>query len=290
MKRILLTGSTGFIGKNIAPILAQKYQVDCFSRTELNLLDFFQVKKVVERNSYDAVLHFANPCPYKNKTDSEERMTADSLRIFENLYCLRSMYGKMIYAGSGAEYNKINDIKNVKEDQCFDSIPYDSYGLAKYIMNQLAESSTNVFNCRIFGCYGPGDFHTKFITHCIRSIIMDRDITIRKNCKFDYIHVYDLAKLIICMTENKLPYHSYNASGGNHKTLSAIAQIVKENMQSSKKIVLLSKETAKEYTASNERIKNDFNFSYDFPLERGIKMQIEWEKSHWTDKTIFDGE
>lgn len=39
MKKILLTGGSGFIGRNILPLLREKYCVVSPSRKELNLLE-----------------------------------------------------------------------------------------------------------------------------------------------------------------------------------------------------------------------------------------------------------
>ncbi len=291
MKKILVTGSTGFIGRNILPVLREnkEHQFYTPSREELNLKDEAEVRAYLEKERFDAVIHLANPNPVKNKLDQQETMFEDSLRIFLNFYHHADLYGKMIYIGSGAEFDKSKDISMVKEEDCFRSIPKDSYGLAKVLFNRLAESSRNVYNFRIFGCYGPGDHESKFITHCIRSVLLGIPVTIRKDCEFDYLHVYDLARYLDWGIDAGLKYHNYNISSGTAVLLSEIAGTVIRKMDFPKPIELLSDERNRSYTADNSRVVRESGITPAWPLEKGIEYQISWEKDNWSEDVKFDG-
>lgn len=290
--RILMTGNTGFVGSNVLPIMKKNGELEIYTptRTELNLKDEIRVVEYLKTGKFDVILHFANPTPAKNIIDSENKMLEDSMRIFLNLYNHRDLFGKMLYTGSGAEYDKTLDIDLVREEDCYRSVPKDQYGFAKMMMNHLAENSDNVFNFRLFGCYGPGDHESKFITHCIRSVLLDRDISIRKDCEFDYIHVFDFARYIKWGIEKDLRYHSYNVSSGDPVLLSDIANKVLVLMGSDRKIRFLSGDYNRNYTACNERIMKESELDLEYTLERGIRLQIEWEKNNWGDDTKFDGE
>lgn len=291
MKKILMTGSTGFVGHNVLPILQQNgdYNIITPKRNELNLKDENEVKQYLEREQFDVVIHFANPTPGKNQLDSFDTLMEDSMRIFMNFYNNRNLFGKMIYTGSGAEFDKSKDIDLVSEEECYRSVPYDTYGLTKQIMNRLAEASENVYNFRIFGCYGPGDHESKFITHCIRSLILDVPITIRKDCQFDYMHVFDFAKFINWGIEAELKYHNYNVSTGQPILLSEIARIVVQQMGKKISIDILSNEMNHKYTADNTRIMTESEITLEYPIEKGIAAQIKWELDNWTEDTKFDG-
>lgn len=292
MKKILITGATGFVGRNVMPILQKKtsYTILAPNRSELNLKDEGAVKDYLENEKFDVVLHLANPTPAKNKLDSIDTLMEDSMRIFMNFYNNRNLFGKMIYIGSGAEFDKSKEIDMVCEDECYRSVPYDAYGLAKQIMNRMAEVSDNIYNFRIFGCYGPGDHESKFITHCIRSVILGLPITIRKDCEFDYMHVYDLAKMIDWGIEAELKYHSYNVATGQPFLLSDIARIVVKQMKRNVDIELLSDEMNRKYTADNSRIMKESKINLDYTMEKGIHEQIKWELDNWTEDTKFDGQ
>jgi GDP-L-fucose synthase len=278
MKKILFTGGSGFMGLNILPRLKEKYNVFAPDRKQLNLLDRDVVRNYLKEHLFDAVVHCANPNPVKNAVDDrQETMFEDSLRMFMNFYATRRLYGKMIYTGSGAEYDKTMDIISVSEENCFRSLPKDNYSLAKYIMNMIADKSENVFNLCVFGCYGPYDYHTKFITYCIDCCQQNRAITIKQDCRFDYIHVYDLGRMMEWMIDNDMKHHMYNASGGQHILLSQIAAEVKKQMKSSMRIEIFSEDFNLEYTADGSRFWNESGLRPQISMEDGIKRQIEWQ-------------
>lgn len=291
MKKILMTGGTGFVGHNVLPILKNHpgYEIYTPRRADLNLKDEREVKAYLKQHNFDVLIHFASPTPAKNSLDSFETLMEDSLRIFMNFYNNRDLFGKMIYTGSGAEYDKSLDMNQVSEIEHYRSVPYDAYGLSKMIMNRLAEESDNIYNFRIMGCYGPGDHESKFITHCIRSVILGMPITIRKDCKFDYMHVFDLARYIQWGIEAELKYHDYNMSTGCEVWLSDIAKEVVKQMDSDLEVQLLSEEKNNNYTASNERLVSESGIEIEYTIERGIAEQIKWELENWSEDTKFDG-
>lgn len=266
------------MGLNILPILREKYDVYAPSRNALNLFDKMEVGFYLADNQFDVIIHCANPNPVKNsKDDKTETMFEDSLRMFMNFYDARSLYDKMIYIGSGAEYNKTMDIKTVKEEECFRSMPTDPYGLAKYIMNKLSHMSENIYNLCVLGCYGPHDHYTKFITHCINSCLKGEPVTIRQECKFDYIHVYDLAKMMEWMIDNEMKFHMYNASGGSPCLLSEIAGEVHRQMHSLMPIKILKEGLNLEYTSNGNRFFTESGVMPQISIEEGIAMQIDWQ-------------
>ena len=115
MKRILLTGASGFIGKNIKETLNSKYDIWSPSSQELDLK--------------------ANCNDTRNSISAYDVLNGN-LRMFFNLERCSHYYGKMIYFGSGAEYDRSNNIPNMSEDYFDTSVPKDAYGLSKYIMKK----------------------------------------------------------------------------------------------------------------------------------------------------------
>lgn len=277
MKRILLTGATGFVGGNIIDELQKKYTIFAPKRHELDLSDISELETFIKNKKIDNIIHCANPTPIKNPLDKSEEMIEKSLRYFMNFYQLKHLVDKFIYFGSGAEYGKDKDIINVTETEIGKKFPYDSYGFAKYLMNMFAEMSENIYNLRLFGCYGPNDHESKFITHAIHCCMEHKDITIRQNCTFDYLHVYDIIPVVCYMLDNSPKYHAYNVCSGKAITLVEIAQIVKNLMKSDNDIVLLKEGLNYEYTASNERLQNEIPYWNITNITDGIKMQIEYE-------------
>ena len=279
-KKLLLTGGSGFIGRNIIPLLTKKYDVFAPRRSELNLLDKNSLKDYFNKNNFQIIVHCAGANPSKNPIDKIENFQNDIVNAFDNIAVYYSHVEKILSLGSGAEYDKCFDIKMVTEDAIGKHIPDAPYARAKYIINEKIRKSKNIYNLRIFGCYGPTDAKSKFIRDAIDCCIENKPISIRQNCYFDYIYVEDLSGIISWFIENTPKYHDYNVVSGKPIDLFTIASIVAKQMDNKLGIVVAKKGLNNEYTASNERLLKeigDFRFT---PIEDGISKQIEWQKRY----------
>lgn len=280
-KRVLLTGGRGFIGRNVTPIISSTHEVMTPTRQELDLKDDKAVRRFVIENDVDVIVHAANPNPVKNaQCDSLAAMFEDSMRGFMSIFNARSCCDQVLYLGSGAEYDKSLEIHKVKEGEAFRSLPPDAYGCAKFIMNQMASTSENVTNLRVFACFGPTDHESKFITHCIRCVLSGKPISIRQDCVFDYLHVSDLGMVVSHFIDNAPLCRAYNVASGRPVLLSEIARIVAREMGAHGDPIILNPGLNKEYTADVTRLATETGLVSSFKtLEEGIKLQIESERN-----------
>ncbi len=279
MMKVLLTGGTGFIGRNILPVLRRHAEVDAPRRDELDTVSAESVRRYFSGRTYDVVIHAANSNPFLNpRCDDAGNMLEDSLRGFLNIGRESGHYGRMLYFGSGAEYDKRFDIVLAREEEIGRSIPRDVYGFAKYVMNELARASDRIYNLRVFGCYGPTDSRTKFIRHAIDCCLEDRAVTVRQNCMFDYTYVDDIGNIVCRMMDMELHRHDYNVCSGKRVSLLEIARMVNRLMGNDRGVEVASPGWNKEYTADNSRLLSELG-SFEFTsMEEGIARQIAWQK------------
>jgi GDP-L-fucose synthase len=193
----------------------------------------------------------------------------ESLKIFFNIYNTKSLYGKLIQIGSGAEYDKRFYVPLISEAQYGSSVPVDTYGLSKYLIAKELESCfepTKYLNLRLFGIYGPHeDYSRRFISNNIWRVMSGLGISINRDMYFDYIHVVDLTKLLMAILDNhSLVSTSYNFCSGNPILLSDLAKIIASLMGYKDKIEIKNDGLNPEYSGDPSKIFSEigpFQFS-----------------------------
>lgn len=275
MKKIFLTGKTSFIGRNLFEYLSSfknEYDIYAPSHAELDLTNEEAVENVLEKGQFDIIIHAA----MYNKIFDHPDMLTKSLRIFYNLEKYSCLYGKMYYFGSGAEFDKTIDIKNVSEEDFGRSVPKNYYGFAKYIMSKQARASNNIYNLRLFAVYGKyEDWKTKFISNSIYRTIFDMPITISQNVIFDYMYIDDLCKIVKKFIYITPKYHQYNICSGKKVDLYTLAEKVLKTSKKDLEIILAKEGFKPEYTASNERMMREIQHKFT-DIDIGINLLYKW--------------
>lgn len=276
-KQILLTGGSGFIGKNIIEQLSLKYNIFSPSETELNLLDDSSVEKLFKVRHFDYIIHTANIGAYSLEQKSDE-ISDKNIRMFLNLAKNLKPDQKMIFLGSGAEYDRRRDIVSISEDEFGKHIPEDSYGFAKYTCSKYIEKSENIINLRCFGVYGKYEQETRFISEAIIDSLSEKPIIIRQNAYIDYLYIDDLIKTIDHFISHKRRYKFYNATSEVKIDLITVAKLVKKITKNEKEIIVKEEGLSKEYTADSSRLKGGVNIEFT-SIEEGIKKLTDYYKN-----------
>lgn len=277
MKKILLTGGTGFIGRNILPVLQQEYHVEAPTRSEWDVYDRQSTDAYLAKNKADILVHCAIATP-ANPLDDGKSVLESVLRSFLNLKRYAGDFEKVIYIGSGAEYDKCFDIIRADEDDIGKRIPSDEYGLAKYTLTEMAKSSKNIFNLRIFGCYGPFEPQRRFIRHAVECCLASRPVTVRQDCRFSYVFADDLAYAVMQLANKTPARHDYNICGDEPFYLSELAEMIRERMRAEQPVEILIPGLNKEYTGSSNRFKSEFPDFRFTAVQDGIDREISWIK------------
>lgn len=278
--KILITGAGGFVGRNLYEHLSRKseYEVTAATSRDLDLLDENAVYRWLKETKYDIVIQAAI---YSLKAGTGRRAEKElecDLRMFYNLSKYHGLYGKMIYFGSGAEYDKRCPICSVTEDQWENGIPDTNYGLAKYIIGQQIEKSENIYNLRIFGLFGKYEnWKTTFISGACCKALKNLPITIRRNVYFDYLYIddfCDMAERFLLLKEPK--HHSYNIVSGKRIDLITLAETVKKVSGRDVPVIVCEEGLANEYTADNSRLLAEIGETQLTSYDEAIRALYRW--------------
>jgi GDP-L-fucose synthase len=280
MTRLLITGGSGFIGRNLEEQLTSKYEVLAPSSAELDLLNGQAVRDYLGAHRFDVVVHAAT-------TRSNRRLAAPpdlldrNCRMFFNLARNQSQFGKMIHFGSGAEYDRVQLPPRVREDDFDARVPKDAYGFSKYICAKYIERSERIVNLRLFGVFGAyEDYTVRFISNACCRAVKGLPIVLRQDIVFDYLYVKDLVKLTMWFIENEARHRAYNVCSGRPVAITELARVIArvsgEVSGRKTNVSILSDGTGAEYSADNSRMLTEMG-GYEFwDLEDAIRDLYGW--------------
>lgn len=273
-KTALITGAgpTGVTGRAIREYLENDYVILAPSSKDLDLTDDAAVRSYFDAHHIDFVVHCAT---YRSNISQTTHMVDEelesNLRMYFALASQSEKFEKMVYLGSGAEYDKSRPIVNIKEEQFGESIPKNKYGLGKYIMNQHCRSSKNIYNLRMFGTLNPYERYTKnVVCNLCAKAVMGLPLTLKRDVLFSWVDICDVAQAIKYLFENEVNKHDYNVALPTPYKLSDIACVIKA-LSGSKELVQFEQDGF-----NNEYTCNAESFYDDFPIDvNGIQRSIE---------------
>jgi UDP-glucose 4-epimerase len=275
--RVLVTGGSGFIGRNIKEsYLAQKYTIVAPSRIELDCSDDNSVDAFFKKQSFDIVIHSATKPGHRNAADTSNLFLTNSRMMF-NLLKHQSSWGKFINMGSGAIYDMQNYLPKMPETYFGTHIPKDEHGYNKYIFGKLLPSLNNVYDFRIFGIFGKyEDYAIRFISNAICKSIFDLPITLRQNKKFDYLYVNDLMPILEHFIENTPAEKSFNITPNNSIELLDVAKLVKQVSAKNIEIKVEQEGFGLEYSGDNSLLKSEIKNLQFTPIKDAVHELYNW--------------
>ena len=220
---ILITGSNGYIGKSIIRSGIKNTIFFHGNRQTINLFDKESIKIFIKENKIDSIIHCATEGGSRLKKDDATTFY-NNILIFENLYHCRGSLHKLINLASGSEFDRQTDINLANEEDIFERIPKDYYGLSKNIIAKKALNTNNFYNLRIFGCFDENELNSRFIKNCIFKSKQNENIIIHEDKIMDFFYMQDLISIIKYILLVNPTYQDINLCYKNKYKLSEIAK------------------------------------------------------------------
>ena len=258
MKKIFLTGVSGFVGKSIFKKLSKKYDIYAPERKDLDLLNLNQLKVLISDQKFDWIINCAVKGGRRTKKDTSEDffnniVSLDNLLNFVNSDC------KLITFSSGAEFHKQNDF----------------YGLSKKICSSIIKDKQNIKNLRIYNIFGELGMKDSFVYSTIEKALKEEDVVIWEDIEFDIYYIQDLINLIELLIENNTKeYQEIDCVYPIKYKLSDIATLIKKLCKSDSNIKI-GKEGSMSYTGNFQQI-NNLNLT---KFDKSLKFMIEHIKA-----------
>ena len=199
--KILITGSNGFIGKNLSNYLSVK-NLDILTpkREELDLLNKDLLNTYLKKYNPQIIFHLASEGISRFESNNLE-INKNNIIMIKNIVSLINENCKLIVAGSMAEYGKSGIFKET--DIC---IPKTSYAKSKLEITKFCLNKDNLNKdiriCRIFGAYGFGELNTRLFPTLYKSFRYKKIANLSDgNQERDFIHVMDVCNCLMRISE-----------------------------------------------------------------------------------------
>lgn len=300
MKRVLLTGASGFVGRLCLPMLIKhEYDVHAVSRNIIpelelsgitrhvqNLLEPGSPTKLIDSVRPDFLLHLAwypaLPGKFWNAPENLDWVRA-SLELFD---AFAEIGGKrLVAAGSCAEYGPM--AHECEEDQT-PLLPTTLYGISKHSLEQVLRSwSLHVGLSsawgRIFHLYGPNENPERVIPYVVRSLLRnDPALCSAGKQVLDFLHAEDASSAFVALLDSDVQ-GPINIGSGKPLSLRSVLEEVGRQIGRVHLIRFGTREAAQQATdiwPNTRKLFESTSWRPRYELVEGIGQTIAWWRSH----------
>jgi UDP-glucose 4-epimerase len=285
MKKILITGHTGFIGKHMLRHLKEGGEdpIGYSTTTGQDIFDTEKLHRFVKK--VDLVYHFAAYAkPGESKQNAVYAIDTNVKGCLNVLEACRKYEVPMIYASSCEIYGD-SDVSITEE---FELKPPNPYAASKAAADRICYAYHACYDMdikivRLFTPYGPNQQLYNIIPVFYNQAKKGADITVYGDGKDtrDYVYIKDIVRGLWCANELQAG-EAMNLATGQETTTLEIAQRIISLMDSDSNVKFM------DYPPEHGNIKNQVG-SYDkakkvgwiplFSLREGIERTIRWSEN-----------
>ena len=311
MAKILVTGGTGFIGKDLISRLVEKghdivtleryvtgrYTLDNNTKidiTNANLTDYVAVKKIIKETQPEYVIHLAAISPVSFSYDHYIEVTnvnyLGTINLAEACYREIQNFKQFIFAGTSEEYGMTLQNPNQKLKENSELSPNSPYAVAKVASDLYLRYMHLAFKfpytiLRPYNTYGRKDNVHFFMERAITQMLNQNEVYLGDpEAVRDWLYVDDHVNgYLKALGNNKAIGESIQLCTGKGYTTKETADLIarltnfegKINWNTTQKRPL----DAKVLIGDNTKAKELLGWEPKYTLEDGLKETIAYYKS-----------
>jgi dolichol-phosphate mannosyltransferase len=303
MKRVIMTGATGFVGANLARrLLQQGHELhllvhpgytawriaairDSLSLHEVDLCDPEALGDIVGHIHADWVFHLAAHGAYSWQTDLR-RMVQTNIVGTVNLVgaCLAAGFEAFVNTGSSSEYgfkdHAPTEMEQVEPNSCYSATKCSATLLCRHAARS---HGLNLHTLRLYSVYGAFEDDRRLIPTVIRHGIRgDLPPLADPDSAHDYVYVEDVcdAYLLAAGSPGQEPGSVYNVGTGAQTTLRDVVEIARRTFEIKTEPQWGSLSSyswdANVWVADSHKIQHALGWHPRHGFEEGFRLTVEW--------------
>jgi UDP-glucuronate 4-epimerase len=314
MKKILITGSAGFIGFHLSSKLlrynysvigidsieksyGRKIKIDRLKILQKNQNFKFYKKNIdnidVIKEKIDLIIHLAAEAGVRRSLDDPyfyvNQNINCTIKVFE--FARKRKIKKIIYASSSSVYGNNKKYPSIETDSL--SKPLSIYGITKIADENIAYYYKQIFKInsvglRFFTVYGPYGRPDMSIFIFFKALLKKKIIILNnygKNYR-DYTYIDDVIfyidKIIKKIKKRKNFFKYFNIGGQKNITLNEVVKIIEKITTKKTKIKRIAKNKLdpENSLASMKSLEKFVNFKKSTSINLGLQKTYNWIKNY----------
>lgn len=308
-RKILIAGSTGFVGANLLHYLVNsgneihiilretsniwriKNIIDKVNKHYCDLINREKIREIVSNIKPEIIFNLSAYGGYPFQKDSMKIINTNFIGTVNLLdACIQADFDCFINTGSSSEYGIKN--KPMSENDLLE--PINDYGIAKAAATLYCQAigrrkDLQIFTLRLFSPYGYYEEPTRLIPYLIISCLKEKDLNLSNPYAVrDFNFIEDVIDAYIKIIDKKDRISSgsiFNVGNGTQYSIEEVFKLTKKLTGYKKephwgKAKLRDSDNAKVWIANNDKIKKIIGWKPQHNIENGLKKTIKWIEKH----------
>jgi UDP-glucose 4-epimerase len=286
--KILVTGASGFIGRNLLPVQVNQSETNTVFAvvrqmpkdahpnvnwivTDLGISDW---TKSLPDEDFDAIIHLAQSKRYREFPNQAIDIFNINVKATVELaeWTLRHRVKRFLFASTGNVYGS-KDCAHREEDRCVPETMYGASKLSAEILLKPFSEFMDVLVLRLFGVYGPGQ-RDVMLPWIIQLFNAGSEITLAGNVgvKFNPIYIDDCVSIIHRLTAGPTStgYEILNIGGAEIIDLRQVSELL-ENLGGKKALTRITTDCPKQLVGSIEKLRQSYGVTEGVPFLEGLR-------------------
>ncbi len=278
--RIAVTGSSGFIGTHLVPVL-KKAGHDVLEISRKNGLDICNWNSVRDTPACDVMVHlaaktsvpesFRNPREFHRVNFNATLHALELSRLWKAgvVYMSSYIYGPPQY---------------LPVDENHPLNPHNPYAQSKLLAEELCRGYQRDFDMpltvfRLFNIYGPGQAGSFIIPEIVQQIKSGRVSLKDPRPKRDYIHVNDVVSAVAAAIDRQLiGWNVFNLGTGESWSVEELVHFIKQASRQEFDVAFsmeFRKGEVLDSVTDTTILKKSLDWEPAYPLKKGVKTLFE---------------